>query len=694
MSFAAEDQLLFQCSRVEMDDEAIAMASDLLQERLNWDYILEASIRHGVSPLFHYGLKQLAPVVELDRLVPASTTERLQELYLGNQARNHRLYRTIGDIFNGFEQAGVQAMGLKDIQLTKEVYLDIGLRPMGDIDILIHDEDYRKVATCMLGMGFNPLPDPNILYTLKYAWGHHFRRPSDNVWVDIQWDIIQREWDAYREGNFVFEIDRMWRGANLMTIDDRHIWVPRPEDMLFHLCLHLEGHRYAELILFCDIVEMLRHYDRQLDWRYFIDITRKYGAESSVYYVLRLIQYLFKIPLPALLLQELKPAYFKANLFTPLFGNLTPLHLSLDGIRLAAFPPDEVMNEFETVVRQQAASASRLYREIDNIASAFKGAGGSVVILDGASSEKIFPDPSLRPFEEIRFFILNRDLPCMRQILSDCGYTVRGAYDSETFVKEQEISSADPLLARRPTRLVLQADVERSLSYPSRQNSNGSIKDVAFKSIRAKLAGPKSDNGNIPAHFKIIALSPEDMVVHLAAWLGEQKQNRLFRLNSLLEFFRSYTAPLDWQQIAHTAQQYGISQLVDEGLLVINELLDTGELPSTALPLSAGPISPPKVLEWARYGPSSLDLHTDLKRPFFYLFSFLSVTGTKAKFRYLLRSLAGYQGNKPVLSGLALEFVTGVPSLIRRKQHVARKLAYWVETEPASETTRGNDERR
>jgi hypothetical protein len=694
MSFAAEDQLLIQCSRVKMDDEAIAIASILLREGLGWDYIVEASIRHGVSPLFYHGLNQLGQTVELDRLVPSSAMKKLQELYLGNQVRNRRLYRVIGDIFNAFEQAGIQAMGLKDVQLTREVYPDIGLRPMGDIDILIHAEDYGKVATCMTGLGFGPLPDPNILYTLKYAWGHHFRRPDDNVWVDVQWNVLQKEWDAYHEGNFDFEIDRMWRGANLMTIDDCRILVPKPEDMLFHLCLHLEGHGYAELILFCDIVEMLRYYERQLDWQYFIDIGHKYGAESSIYYVLRLIQRLFRVPLPPLLLQELKPAYFKANMFRPLFGNLTPLHLSLDGIRLAAFPPDEVMNEFETVVRQQAASASCLFREIDNIASAFTKAEGSVIILNGTSSEKVFPDPALRPFEEVRFFILNHDLRVMRQTLSNCGFKTPAAYNPEIYRKECGISSADPLLANRPTCLVLQGNVETSLDHLFRQNGSQSKKDVALKSIKTKLTGPKNDNASVPVQFKIVALSPEDMMLYLAAWLGKVKQNRLFRLNTLLEFFRNYSAPLDWQLIARKAQQYGISELVDEGLLMVSELVDNGQLPLTALPLCAGPISHPRVLEWARYGPLSLDLYTDLKRPFFYLFSFLSVAGMRAKFRYLLRSLVGYQGNVPILPGLALELTTGMLSLMRRKQRAIRDFAYWVETDLTLETTPGSDERK
>jgi len=176
------------------------------------------------------------------------------------------------------------------------------------------------------------------------------------------------------------------------------------------------------------------------------------------------------------------------------------------------------------------------------------------------------------------------------------------------------------------------------------------------------------------------------MLLYLSARLGKRKQNRLFGLNSLLEFFRGYSDPLDWQQIAHRAQQYGVSRFVNEGLLMVSELLGSDRIPLVALTLLGGAASQPRVLEWARYSPASLELHTDFKSVFFYLLSFLSVDGMKAKFRYLLRSLLGYQENEPVLPGLMLGIARGTISLLKRKQCVVTDFAYWIESEPALET--------
>ena len=115
------------------------------------------------------------------------------------------------------------------------------------------------------------------------------------------------EWDVYDEANFNFEIERMWRGARPLCINDYEILVPRPEDMLFHLCMHLEGHHYCEMVLFCDIAELLRHYDGVLDWGYVVSITQTYQGASSMYYAPLMVKELFGAAVPESVLRQITP---------------------------------------------------------------------------------------------------------------------------------------------------------------------------------------------------------------------------------------------------------------------------------------------------------------------------------------------------------------------------------------------------
>ena len=195
MGLAREEQLLIQCSRVDMSDHQIADATALLRESLDWDYILETSITHAVAPLFFHGLSRVLQVMTPDNCVPEPILAELQKLSRGSRSRNRRLYRVLGDIAKAFQRAKIPVLGLKDIQLAREVYPDMALRPMGDVDILIHFSDYDKAAKCLAELGFVSLPSSDIPYTLKYAWGQHFCRPADGVWVDLQWNVLQMEWD-------------------------------------------------------------------------------------------------------------------------------------------------------------------------------------------------------------------------------------------------------------------------------------------------------------------------------------------------------------------------------------------------------------------------------------------------------------------------------------------------------------------
>jgi hypothetical protein len=454
--------------------------------------------------------------------------------------------------------------------------------------------------------------------------------------------------------------------------------------MLFHHCLHLEGHAYSELILFCDIVEMLQRYGDQFDWQYLINVTKKYKAESSIYYVLLLVQRLFGVSLPDSILRALEPGYFKANIFKPLFGNLTTLHLSLDGIRLAAAPPRDLMREFEVAVRRQTLGAMQVYRTVDDIASDFTASGGELVILAGTGSEKIYPDPSLEAFEELQLFILESDLPRMRETLANRGFRSPDERNPDIMAREWLAESKDPIFVGEPTRMDVQAHITHGPDEQAPLATGGrpSKKSVAVRSIKSKLASNRnpSDANRIRAHLEVIALSPEDLLLHLSARLGEQKQDRLFGLCSLLEFFRGYSGVVDWRQVADAARSRNVGEQVCEGLLMANMVSEgDGPVPAEALDLLGCPGTQPRILEWARYDPGSVGRYTNFRTTFYYAFSLLSIRGVGAKSRYLLHSALGSRKRGPVLPGVMAELAAGAASSLKKQERTTRDFAYWME---------------
>jgi hypothetical protein len=686
MQLCPEEQLLVQCSRVGLDQSRIEDARHTMATKIDWDYLLEASIRHGTAPLFHLGLKRVLEHERVENPPPQHICAEFARLYEGNRKRNQRLYKAIGQIARAFHDQGVDALGLKDLQLAWEVYPDLGMRTMGDIDILIHRGDYDRVAECMHSLGFRPLPSSDIPFTLKYAWAHHFHRPEDNLWIDLQWNVVQREWDVYGEGNFDFEINRMWRHARTLTIDGAPIFVPSPEDMLFHLCLHLEGHQYSELILFSDIEAFLHFHGARFNWPRFIQMSLRYNAQSSVYYVLLFADRLFHLGLPEQALKALAPKYYQASLFPPLFENLTSLHLSLDDIRLAVSPPEPLLAKWEEVVRRQTVSAMGIYRELDQLATEFTNKESAPFIFSGAASEKIFPDPTLEPFRDLHVLVVNHALEGFQRALENRGFKATG--NGALFEKQLSVRSRDPALQAKPTNVHIEVRIEHGFESLD-TNEPAAKKRIALRSLKHKLTGQSADSDFCPT-VKCLVLSPEELLVVLCSRIGQQRSSRLFEICTVLQFLRTHDGSFNWELVRQIAADNGLTEDYNSGASAVVGLM--GESP--VAPLRSTDPARARLFEWARYGPNALDRHPGLKRAFYYAFTLLSLKGVAAKSDYVQRSLRRDPTNQRILPDVLSELLRTSWNLLQPGHQSMRDFAYWLDTDGHLESARGTSHER
>jgi hypothetical protein len=341
-----EDRLLLACSRADVGDTQVATTFDALGEGVDWRYVVEASIRHAVAPLMSNGLDLVERAdPRLRDVVPPDVRQELDELRRGTARRSARLFGIVGEIADQFEPRDIALLALKDLQLAIEVYPDPSLRPMGDVDLLIRREDWSSAASALAELDFAPVPDRHQPFTDRYAGGRQFRRAADETWIDLQWHIAEREWDREGIGRFTFDTGRVWDRSQPLAVAGRKILAPSPEDMLIHLCLHLEGHEYSELVLFSDIVTFLARGASQLDWDGLVAVAHASGGASGVHQVLAVTERLFGSAPPDGVIEALRPTYFRGSLNTPLFGNSTTLHLALDDIAAAHDPPQELLTE-------------------------------------------------------------------------------------------------------------------------------------------------------------------------------------------------------------------------------------------------------------------------------------------------------------------------------------------------------------
>jgi Uncharacterised nucleotidyltransferase len=669
-NLAVEDQLLLEASRVEISPLGARRVVELMRRGPDWQYVLDASIRHAVAPLFKHGLDRVAELEDIDGHVPSDLLRDLEEIYAGSRRRNARLFHALEEVVAAMRAAGAEPVGLKDVQLAVAMYPDIALRPMGDIDLLVRRSEWDAAASALASLGFLPKPSADVPFTRKYAVGQHFRRARDDVWIDLQWNVMQREWDLYGEGSFTYDAERMWMNAVQIEGLGFELRAPAREDMLFHLCLHLEGHRFCELVLLCDIAELLRREAGEVDWNALLELGRKYRSNSSLYYVLLLVARLLDSPVPVDVLQSLAPRFFEGDLHAPLFGNLTSLHLALDEIRLAAAPPERVLEECEQVARRQTIRAMRLDADLTKLVSRFVDRGGTVAVVQGQSPARVFPDATVPPFEPIGILVPERERAIIEETFADAGFRQDPSSPAE-MERMRHVRTRDPAL--RGTSPLLTLEVVRSTDLRALIPAEGTAQTNARSALRSLRARFAEAHGRDDASIRIIiyALEPAALVVALAARVGLAREDRLFRTCSLIELLRKLPESPAWADIARVAAEHRVENPVMDGLAVAAAFLDL-DFPQPGH-------TAPRILEWARYGPDSVNRYPWLRAAYYFALSLLAIPEWKAKGAYVAGALVGGRRRPAVLPAIALAAVRGLAGSLLRPRPSLRDFAYWLE---------------
>ena len=144
-----ENRLLLACARTEPDVQHIQA---LVEREPDWQGILRKTERWGLAPLVYTNLRQAAQSGQ----VPKPVAERLRHLYhrdtIHGVARRELLRATL----LRFAEASVPVIVLKGAALATLVYPSPALRPMGDLDLLVHRGDRERVDEVLRGLRAAP----------------------------------------------------------------------------------------------------------------------------------------------------------------------------------------------------------------------------------------------------------------------------------------------------------------------------------------------------------------------------------------------------------------------------------------------------------------------------------------------------------------------------------------------------------
>lgn len=286
-------------------DESRTLPTPVDLTAVEWEALLMEAGRQDVMPLLHYRLQS-----RLERAaIPAPILEHLQNAFLKNTAYISLLYRELHQILSACEQEGIPVILLKGSYLAKQVYPEIGLRPMSDMDLMVQPQDLPRACAITERLGYTP-PYPHRT-DVEMAFSHQMPmyRKGNVFGIEWHWHI------ADPDSPYDFKPNELWERAIPMQIEGIPCFGLAPQDLFLHLVHHLTGHHICTVPLrsLADIDLLLGTDSQHLDWLVVIDRARRWHWERCVYLTLRLATECFGTRLPDGVLTALVPERVEDN---------------------------------------------------------------------------------------------------------------------------------------------------------------------------------------------------------------------------------------------------------------------------------------------------------------------------------------------------------------------------------------------
>ena len=263
------------------EDELVS----LLRDGPDWPALLEQAEREGIVGLVARALEGRA---QREGLVPS--LDRWRAATRAVVASNLSALAELAALRAMLRRECRQMILLKGAALLPDEYRgQLGLRPLGDIDLLLRPSDLPSVIAWLRERDYQPVSSSSPFFSRGV------------VSFDLHTEIVGSEWVG-RKGR-VFRLDpaTLWRDATPLEPDDPSTLVLSPVHLQLQLVVHALKHSYSRLIWLVDLALVLA----DAPWTPLMEHARASGALRPLAYAVSILDTLLGFPVPEAVRQEL-----------------------------------------------------------------------------------------------------------------------------------------------------------------------------------------------------------------------------------------------------------------------------------------------------------------------------------------------------------------------------------------------------
>ena len=179
-----------------------------------------------------------------------ATGAGLEAAYQSQVEHNARVEREIARVVGHLQGHGIDPVLIKGWAVSR-LYPEGLVRPAGDIDLVVPDEDYERAKGLLAGTRLSLHRDSR-------------RRSASNAEFERDWSIVvdlhsESRWGTHPgEGALERAVSFDVCGAKVRTLG--------PEDTLRMLCFHFLGHGATRILRLVDIAMLLEDRSTEFDW--------------------------------------------------------------------------------------------------------------------------------------------------------------------------------------------------------------------------------------------------------------------------------------------------------------------------------------------------------------------------------------------------------------------------------------------
>ncbi|HXO34628.1 MAG TPA: nucleotidyltransferase family protein [Candidatus Acidoferrales bacterium] len=283
-----EWSLLLAASSPDVQDLDFNHIRRLLPQSLDWIATLRLADQHGLISLLY---QNLAP---LHDVVPPAVLASLRQSYERNIHKSLFLTRELIRVLDCLGGLGIDVVPYKGVVLSKVYYGDMALRQSGDLDLFVRRQDVTRIESAVRALGYTPrvlIPEDAERNYIDSGYECTFDSAAGINLLEFQWALQPRFYAVDFDMNGLFE------RAVTVSVADRYMKTPSPEDLLLILSAHAAKHVWGRLIWLCDIAQIIKR--QNLNWDWIHSQSQELGIQRILHITLRLMHRFLATPMPA-----------------------------------------------------------------------------------------------------------------------------------------------------------------------------------------------------------------------------------------------------------------------------------------------------------------------------------------------------------------------------------------------------------